>query len=123
MKLLNFIQKTWIINNNITRIGVNNSLVNNINRSSNYPVLFIPKKCMVEDIGTIVNKNQVIGSLYNKITRCEYLLYSPIKGTIININDDLINNIHSIRENPIAENWLIDIEPEFKLQSKYHWWY
>jgi len=126
MKLPNFIQKTWIIKNNITRIGLNNALVNNINRSCHYPVLFIPKKCIIEDIGTIVNKNQVIGSLYNKITRCEYLLYSPIKGTIINRNDTLIDNIHTIHtthKNTRNDNWIIDIEPEFKLQSKYHWWY
>mgnify|MGYP003990484617 CR=1 FL=1 len=123
MKLPNFIQKTWIVKNNITRVGLNNSLVNNINRSCDYPVLFIPKKCVIENIGTIVNKNQVIGALYNNITRCEYLLYSPIKGTIINKNNKLIDDIHTMYKNPICDNWIIDIEPNTPIQTKYHWWY
>ena len=117
MKLPNLIQKTWLFGSNITRIGLTNSLNHNINRSNNFPVLFIPTKCIIENIGVEVNKNQVIASLYNDDTRCEYLFYSPIKGTIININQNLIDNLNSIYINKTYDNWLVDIEP-FDEQKK-----
>ena len=125
MKLPNIIQKTWSFGSNITRIGLTNSLNININRSTSFPVLFVPKKCIIEDIGIEVNKNQVIAALYNSDTRCEYLFYSPIKGTVINRNDKLINNLDSIYFNKTYDNWLIDIEPfeENKPKTKYHWFY
>lgn len=125
MKLPNIIQKTWHFGSNITRIGLTNSLNYNINRSTNFPVLFIPKTCIIENIGVEVNKNQVIASLYNDDTRCEYLFYSPIKGTVINRNHNLIDNLNSIYINKTYDNWLVDIKPfeETKLKTKYHWWY
>ena len=128
MRLPNIIQKTWNHGSNILRIGINNSLNHNINRSINVPVLFIPNKCIIEDIGIKVNENQIIASLFNNETRCEYLFYSPIKGTIINRNKDIINNLQSIYTNKTNDNWLIDIEPckekKSKLfKTKYHWFY
>ena len=129
MKLPNIIQKTWNCGSNITRIGLNNSLNYNINRSINIPVLFIPKKCIIENIGVRVNENQVIASLYNDDTRCEYLFYSPIKGTVINRNEKMIDNLNSIYINKTNENWLIDIKPFEKknenkeIETKYHWFY
>ena len=128
MKLPNIIQKTWHFGSNITRIGLTNSLNYNINRSTSFPVLFIPKKCIIENIGMEVNKNQVIASLYNDDTRCEYLFYYPIKGTVINRNKNLIDNLESIYINKSYDNWLVDIEPSYekekeKLKTKYHWFY
>ena len=129
MKLPSIIQKTWHNGSNIIRVGLNNSLNYNINRSINIPVLFIPKKCIIENIGVEVNKNQVIASLYNDVTRCEYLFYSPIKGIIIDRNESIINNLQSIFINKTNENWLIDIEPfdgdneNTNIKTKYHWFY
>ena len=129
MDLPQIIQKTWNIRSNITRIGINNALNRNINRSPHIPILFIPNKCIVEKKGIEVNKNQVIACLYNKKTRCQYLFYSPIKGTIINRNESIINNLDTIYINETKDNWLIDIEhckennDENKIKSKYYWWY
>ena len=139
MKLPNLIQKIWK-NQNTIRIGINNSINKNINRSINFPVLFIPKKCVIENIGVYVNKNQIIASLYNEDTRCEYLFYSPIKGTIIKRNQNIIDNLQSIYINKTNDNWLVDIEPCGKnendkdegekqtkkdgpIKTKYNWYY
>lgn len=137
MKLPTLIQKSWRINSNTTRIGLSNSLNVNINRSTSIPILFIPKKCVIETIGKKIRKNQIIASFYNEVTRCEYLFYSPIKGTIVNRNETLLTNLDSIYINKKNnDNWIIDIEhynennePHFEkkmkndIKTKYHWFY
>ena len=140
MELPTFIQKSWKISNNITRIGLSNLLNVNINRSICSPILFIPKKCVIETIGKEITKNQIIASLYNEVTRCEYLFYSPIKGTIINRNEKLLANLDTIYINKkVNDNWIVDIEhynenyenyeAHFKkkmkneVKTKYHWFY
>ena len=59
----------------------------------------------------MITKNQIIASLYNEVTRCEYLFYSPIKGTIINRNEKLLANLDTIYINKkVNDNWIVDIE-------------
>ena len=80
--------------------------------------------------GYSVYKNQIIASLYNDDTRCEYLFYSPIKGTIVTRNQSIIDNLQLIYSNKTNDNWLVEIEPCKKeeeilnnLKSKYYWFY
>ena len=126
IKLPNIIQKMWYNNNNI-RIGINNAKNNNFD---NLSVLITPRNCVIENVGIPVYKNQIIASLYNDDTRCEYLFYSPIKGTIVTRNQSIIDNLQLIYSNKTNDNWLVEIEPCKKeeeilnnLKSKYYWFY
>ena len=45
-------------------------------------------------------------------------LYLPVGGKIIELNDDLLNNLESLSEDPYGEAWLVKVQVEKTDDSK-----
>jgi hypothetical protein len=114
------IQKSWKYGEHI-RVGINPRFIENF--KSNSKSIFIPKKCVIKPLDTIVGQDEIVGSLYNIGLQNEYLLYTPIRGKIISHNTELIQNINKMYENKNVDNWFLEIKPIEHICGKYHWWY
>jgi glycine cleavage system H protein len=62
----------------------------------------------VNTIGEKIEEHQVFGSVEAVKTVSD--LYSPVSGTILELNSDLENNPQFINDDPYGKGWIIKIE-------------
>lgn len=59
-------------------------------------------------IGTSVGKGEAVGELES--TKSVSELYAPVGGTIVAVNEALVDNPQLLNEDPYGEGWLIEVE-------------
>jgi glycine cleavage system H protein len=62
------------------------------------------------EIGSLVTKGDEFGSVESVKTVSG--IYSPISGTVVSVNADLINAPEQINQSPYEDGWLIKVSPD-----------
>ena len=44
-------------------------------------------------------------------------IYAPVAGTVVGVNDALVNEPELVNEDPYGEGWMVAIEPEGNLED------
>ena len=98
----------WIlIENEIVTIGITDFAQNELG-----DIVFLE----LPDEGVEIIKNEIFGTVEAVKTVAD--LYSPMSGTVINVNGDLNNEPELVNHDPFGMGWLIKIQTISSSQSK-----
>ena len=98
----------WVlIENEIVTIGITDFAQNEL---GDIVFLELPEE------GVGIMKNQIFGTVEAVKTVAD--LYSPMSGTVINVNGDLNNEPELVNHDPFGMGWLIKIQTISSSQSK-----
>ncbi len=61
------------------------------------------------DVGDVVKKGDAFGVVES--TKAVSELFAPISGTIVEVNDPLVDAPETVNEDPYEEGWMVVIEP------------
>ncbi len=103
-KLVPYADYEWVeVQENILTIGISDDGLENINGI---------RRAELPEEGTTVDAEEVFGELETEDGPVH--LYAPVKGTIIEINNAVIESAEIISEDPQGEGWLVRIEADSK---------
>ena len=98
----------WVlIENEMVTIGITDFAQNEL---GDIVFLELPEE------GVGIMKNQIFGTVEAVKTVAD--LYSPMSGTVINVNGDLNNEPELVNHDPFGMGWLIKIQTISSSQSK-----
>ena len=98
----------WVlIENEMVTIGITDFAQNELG-----DIVFLE----LPDEGVEIIKNEIFGTVEAVKTVAD--LYSPMSGTVINVNGDLNNEPELVNHDPFGMGWLIKIQTISSSQSK-----
>jgi len=95
--------KTWLVvqDDGTILLGVERSFLHAVGRIQ---TVFLPSK------GERLRQGSVYFQIFSSDLRAHTVI-SPISGTVVEINEQVVNNPESLHEDPYGEGWLVKIQP------------
>jgi len=95
--------QSWIVlqKSGLVLLGVERSFLHGVGRIQ---TIFLPSK------GDKIRQGSVYFEIFSSDLRAHTVI-SPLSGTVVEINERIVNNPESLIEDPYDEGWLIKIEP------------
>ncbi len=98
--LLYTVEHEWIkVNGNVATIGISYFAQEQLG-----DIVFVE----LPEVGDSVGKGDAFGSVESTKTVSE--LYSPVSGTVIKINEELLDSPEFVNESPYDKAWMIEVE-------------